>query len=212
MNWRSPQAMTIGGTIAAVLIALGGGLWFFVLRPQAPDAGQAVTPTASVAANASTLPANPTSAISTRAVLPAGTPTSTPEYLTIAGSPVPTTVPPLNTLPFLGSPVAYPPDWPGDLRLPQLFVPLEVTSGTYLDGKTQAWAMKLRYRGTRQGAEADLIAFYQQRGWATERLETRSGTTVIGIRRNNGQQTGSFVLSADPDDPAATRIIGTIRL
>lgn len=140
------------------------------------------------------------------------TPLSTPERETsvaVTTAPFPTLPPPLAKVPFPTKEVDYPPDWPTELRFPEEFRLVDVSSGVFLKGD-KGGAAKLLYKGHPQKAAELLSSFFVSRNWQIiKRYELDSGGVTLLIKRN---KSGIIVIDPDPNNPEYTRIAVTLSL
>lgn len=154
----------------------------------------------------------------TRALTPAvtQTPTSIPKT-TVAGaisSPSPEPFiklpPPLAAVSFPTQSIAYPADWPSELRYPKQFTLVEVTSGTSLQG-IKGWGAKLIYQGDPKNAANLLVAFFDSNGWQViERTQLDSNGFLVLVQKANKQHNGTIVIDPDAQRPGYLKIVATV--
>lgn len=117
--------------------------------------------------------------------------------------------PPLAEVEFPQQVVAYPPDWPAELRYPDPFVLTEVTTAALPDGG-RGWFAKLTYRGSPDDAASVLSSFFVANGWSVERHPVEpSGFVLLVAKVQQGGQ-GAVVIGPDEDTPH-TKVLATIR-
>ncbi len=136
-------------------------------------------------------PETPTSATQQNAVRPSQTP-----------------LPALVNIPFPSQSVVYPANWPGELRYPAPFVPVEVHALPDSSSGPSLYTTKMRFQGDTQAALSQLSAFFSAAGWQLSRDDLGGNTWNVGLRKNNAQ--GYFVIEPDPNMPNGTRAIVTI--
>jgi len=180
---RRPSGVLLAGglLIGLMVMALSAGVLYYLLRSSlAPAAFVEATP---------------------------GTP------LSEAATPFPNitvTLPlPLAKVEFPTQAVAYPPEWPADLRYPEEFSLVETSSGA-LPGGSKGWAAKLRYRGDPQSAADLLSSFFTARGWrVVERIELDAGGFLILVQQHEKRNSGALVIDPDTSDPGYTKVVAT---
>lgn len=140
-----------------------------------------------------------------------GTPSPTARPVTQqATSDIATLPPPLKNVEFPTQVIAYPTDWPIELRYPEQFSVVEVSSGTLPDSASTGWAVKLRYAGDLKSAANILSSFFAEKGWQiVERTELDSGGVLLVIERGD-KSTGIVIMDTDASNPDYTNIIATV--
>jgi hypothetical protein len=118
---------------------------------------------------------------------------------------------PLAEVPFPTVAIDYPSGWPAELRYPEGFILVDITSGMLPEDTTKGWGAKLRFRGDPKTAADLLSAFYVSKGWKIlERHDLDSGGVTILIARNNQENQGDIVFDSDPDDSDYTRVLAVV--
>ncbi len=180
---RGPGISLAGGLLVGLMVmALSAGVVYYLLRPSlGPGALVEATPE------------------------PPPSETATPfPTITI------TLPPPLAGVEFPTQAIAYPPEWPADLRYPDEFSVVETSSGTLADDST-GWAAKLRYTGDPQSAADLLSSFFTERGWrVVERTELDSGGLLILVQHDEKKSSGALVIDPDTSDPGYTKVVATV--
>lgn len=189
---RSPRLLAIAAA-AVILVAIGAGMLYLAYRSRS-ESPVAVTP--SPAAGAGVL-----SSPSPQAAAPS------PSPLVMA-----TQAPPLAAVPFPSPTIAYPADWPSELRFPESFVLVEATSGTLPDGSTKGWSAKLRFKGSPNQAVEALTLFLGNGGWQIRQLPLDSGGSLLLVQRQGKSGNGTVIIDPDPSDSTSSRILAGIRL
>lgn len=118
--------------------------------------------------------------------------------------------PPLKNVQFPTQVIAYPTNWPIDLRYPEQFSVVEVSSGTLPYSTLVGWAVKLRYAGDLKSAALILSSFFTQKGWQiVESTDLDSGGVLLMIERGD-KSTGIVIMDIDASNPAYTIILATV--
>jgi hypothetical protein len=145
--------------------------------------------------------------------LVSASPTSTTHMGRVPMTPTPivTFPPPLANVEFSVDAVDYPRDWPAELRYPEAFTAVELSSGVLPGGDARGWAAKLRYEGDPKSAADLLTSFLAARGWQiAERTELDSGGLLVLLETNGKEGTGIVVIGPDPNDAGYTRVLATV--
>jgi hypothetical protein len=125
-----------------------------------------------------------------------------------AASPV---LPPaLGDVDFPPQVVAYPRDWPADLRYPDQFQPADFSTGVLPDGNQTSWTIKLRGPGSPAESAAALSAFFAQNGWEiAEQSDLDAGGILLIVQDKNGGG-GLLVIDADPQQAGQSLILAMV--
>ncbi len=118
--------------------------------------------------------------------------------------------PPLENVEFPTQAVPYPSDWPAELRFPEQFIVVDLSSGSLPDSPSTGWAAKLRYVGDPKGAATILSSFLRDNNWqiAEDTSLDTGGVLMVIERDNNGS--GIVVMDIDVTTPGNTIIVATI--
>lgn len=123
---------------------------------------------------------------------------------------VATLSPPLEHVDFPIQQVPYPPDWPTELRYPEQFAVVEISSGSLPDSASIGWGTKLRYAGDPKTAASILLSFFADHSWQiVEHTDLDTGGVLLVIKRDNGGS-GIVIIDSDVGDPNNTIIVATI--
>lgn len=208
MGWRSPKVLIpIGLALAlgiAAIVTFGGTKQSLTRATRTPTAAAPDTPTPTLVAPTVAVP---TDSAATVAAINA----TSPVNVGSVSAPIPTT-PPFQNVEFPTQAVAYPADWPGDLRYPSQFTAVEVNTGALPDGTTQSWIAKLRFSGNTTTAAQLLTAFYTAKGWQVSQRDLGGGALLLTLDKESKKSSGFLVIDADAANPAATQVLATIRL
>ncbi len=127
--------------------------------------------------------------------------------------PVSTLPPPLESVDFPSQTIAYPIDWPVELRYPDQFKLVDAVSGILPDSSTRVHVAKLLYPGTAQDAENLLSSFFTRQGLQiAENNKLDDGGFQLLLQGGDKQHSGIVVIDPDTNNQKSTRILATIWL
>lgn len=122
---------------------------------------------------------------------------------------LPTLVPPLQEVEFSTQSIAYPADWPQELRFPADFALVGAETGSMPESTATGWAVKLRYVGNTSSAMEGLVQFLGQAGWSiAEQAALDGGGWVLVLQRDAGSAIA--VIDADPANQDVSRLLITL--
>lgn len=124
---------------------------------------------------------------------------------------LPTLAPPLVPLQIPNSPVDYPADWPGVLRLPDDFVPVDLASGSLPGVDDPEWSAALRYTGPPLDAADALTVHFERQGWSVVSRDF-GGTGVLLTVEDEAAGSGMIIVDADTETDSAAVILALVRL
>jgi hypothetical protein len=122
---------------------------------------------------------------------------------------LPTLVPPLQEVEFPTQSIAYPEDWPEELRFPADFALVGAETGSLPESTATGWAVKLRFAGSVGSASQSLQQFLGETGWTVaEQAALDGGGWVLVLQREAGNAIA--VIDIDPGSPDSSRLLITL--
>lgn len=121
-----------------------------------------------------------------------------------------TMAPPLQNVEFPEQIVEYPPEWPVELRYPEQFSPVELSSGTLPDGEKTGWVAKLRYQGDRKLAINLAMSFLAANGWQVVEYTDLDSGGILVLMERDPRGTGIVIVDEEVGTLGIAKIIAAI--
>lgn len=116
--------------------------------------------------------------------------------------------PPLADVNFPSKVIAYPSDWPVELRYPDQFKLVAAGSGIMPPTGNKGWVAELIYVGSPVNAKISLTAFFSGKGWQTaERARQDSNGFHLFVRRGSPPQTGTVLIGPENTNTGNSKIL-----
>lgn len=143
------------------------------------------------------------------------TPVTTPGILSVdpgsqADSPFSSIPAALSSVEFPEESIAYPGDWPADLKFPTDFILVDTSSGSIGSGNPVGRAAKLRFGVGPSLAAEQLSVFLTEKGWSVETVDKGSNGILLFFERDGGKNQGILVIVPDEQNQNFAKIMALV--